>query len=198
MEKKDLPKLNDLYKGDIALMQDQNKLNLLLNQAPNPEWIKKHPFAKNVNYLTIQRIEFLMTCIFGKWKVEIKDVKIIANSVLCTIRLHYLDPLTSEWDWQDGVGAAPLQTDKDMGAIDFNHIKNDAVMKAAPAAESFAVKDAAHKLGKLFGKDLIRNDEIIYDALAKKFPGKTENAKIFEDPEKELEQLDLIDKQINK
>ena len=67
--------------------------------------------------------------------------------------------------WQDGVGAAPLQTDKGAGAIDFNKIKNDAVMKAAPAAESYAVKDATEKIGKLFGKDLNRADKILYDSL---------------------------------
>jgi len=169
MEKNNLPKLADLYKGELATLKNQNDLNLLLNQSPNEKWIKNHPYAKKVKYLTIQRIEYLMTSIFIKWKVEIKETKIIANSVVTVIRLHYKDPITFEWDWQDGIGAAPLQTDKDTGAIDFNHIKNDAVMKAAPASESFAIKDAAHKLGKLFGKDLIREDEIIYNSLAKKF-----------------------------
>jgi len=44
-------------------------------------------------------------------------------------------------------------------------------MKAAPAAESYAVKDAAEKIGKIFGKDLNRADQIVYDELAK-FPKK--------------------------
>ena len=39
------------------------------------------------------------------------------------------------------------------------------VMKAAPAAESYAIKDAAEKIGKLFGKDLNRADKIMYDSL---------------------------------
>jgi len=38
-------------------------------------------------------------------------------------------------------------------------------MKAAPAAESYAVKDAAEKIGKLFGKDMNRADKIMYDTL---------------------------------
>jgi hypothetical protein len=49
--------------------------------------------------------------------------------------------------------------------MDWNHTKNDAVMKAAPAAESYAVKDAAEKIGKLFGKDMNRADKIMYDTL---------------------------------
>ena len=40
-----------------------------------------------------------------------------------------------------------------------------------PAAESYAVKDAAEKIGKIFGKDLNRADQIVYDELAK-FPKK--------------------------
>ena len=42
-------------------------------------------------------------------------------------------------------------------------------MKSVPAAESYAVKDAAEKLGKLFGKDLNRKDAFGYTALGNKF-----------------------------
>jgi len=49
--------------------------------------------------------------------------------------------------------------------MDWNATKNDAVMKAAPAAESYAVKDAAEKIGKLFGKDMNRADKIMYNTL---------------------------------
>lgn len=37
-------------------------------------------------------------------------------------------------------------------------------MKALPTAESYAIKDAAEKLGKLFGKDLNRKDELAFEA----------------------------------
>lgn len=36
-------------------------------------------------------------------------------------------------------------------------IKTDAVMKAAPAAESYAIKDAAEKFGKIFGGDIMKD-----------------------------------------
>ena len=42
-------------------------------------------------------------------------------------------------------------------------------MMAAPAAESYAIKDAVEKLGKLFGKDLNRKDSMGYDMLGNKF-----------------------------
>lgn len=165
-----LPTLAELYKGDLALKKGQNDLNVLLNQAPPANWIHEHPFARGVRYIPIERIEYLLTRIFIKWRVEVKEIKILANSICCTVRLHYQNIENNEWSYQDGVGAAPLQTDKGAGAIDFNAIKSDAVMKAAPAAKTFAIKDAAEQIGKLFGKDLNRKDEIIYDSLIGAIP----------------------------
>jgi hypothetical protein len=120
-------------------------------------------------YLPIERIEWLLTRIFISWRVEIKDSKLIGNSVVVTVRLHYKSVVTGEWEYQDGIGASPLQTDKDAGAIEFNKLKSGAVQMAAPSAETYAIKDAAEKLGKLFGKDLNRKDTMNYDALANTF-----------------------------
>jgi len=167
MEKKNLPAIKDLYSGNLDQKQDQNSINVLLNQPPAPGWIKEHPFAKGIKYIPIERIEYLLTRLFLQWRVEVKQIQVIANSVTVTIRLHYQNIQDNEWSWQDGIGAAPIQTDKGAGAMDWNATKSDAVMKAAPAAESYAVKDAAEKIGKLFGKDLNRKDEIGYDALLK-------------------------------
>lgn len=161
-----LPSLNDLY-DDKALMSRQSELLVLLNANPRKEWIKHHPqiTVKDDNgqyvplkYLSIQTVEYLLTSIFLKWRVEIKETKLIANSVVVSVRLFVQDPLTMEWDFQDGVGASPIQTDKGAGAIEFNAMKNGAIQMAAPAAESYAIKDAAEKFGKIFGKDLNRRD----------------------------------------
>ena len=162
-----LPALKDLYSGRVELAKD-NDLNLLLNQNPNPAWIKQHPMASNVSYIPIEVIEYLLTSIFINWNVEVKEIQVIANAIVVSIRLHYRHP-SGEMRWQDGIGAAPIQTAKDAPATDFTKVKSDAVMKAAPAAESYAIKDAAEKLGKLFGKDLNRKDSFGYDALGNKF-----------------------------
>ncbi|MEN6387146.1 MAG: hypothetical protein ABFD79_18360 [Phycisphaerales bacterium] len=164
--KRNLPAYQDLVSGDVEKKEAQNDLNRLLNMPPAQGWLKQHPMASNVRYIPIERIEWLLTKLFIQWHVEVRQVQIIANSVVCTIRLYYQDILTNQELWQDGIGAAPIQTDKGTGAMDWNATKNDAVMKAAPAAESYAVKDAAEKIGKLFGKDLNRADKIIYDDLA--------------------------------
>lgn len=169
MENKKTPSLREIYSGDVDTTGKHAELNQLLNKEPKKEWIKVHPIAKGVLFIPIERIEYLLTKIFVIWYVKIKTVKIIGNSVLVTITLYYQDPITNNMLRQDGIGAAPLQTDKGAGAIDFNSLKSDSVMKAAPAAESFAIKDAAEKIGKLFGKDLNRADNIQYQNLTSRF-----------------------------
>src|ERR1035437_5881903 len=88
-QKNKLPVLKDLYEGDLPLKNEQNKLNVLLNQPPAPAWVKNHPFAKGVKYIPIERIEYLLTRLFIKWKVEVKTIQTIANSCVVTVRLHY-------------------------------------------------------------------------------------------------------------
>lgn len=166
-KKRPLPKIEDLYL-DLELASKQNELNRLLNCAPKKEWVKQHPFAKKeiivngqkqkvpIDYLPVEIVEYLLTCIYIKWRKEIKQVQVIANSIVVTLRVHVLDPITGEWDWQDGVGAAPIRTEKGAAATDFSKVQDSAVQTGAPAAESYAFKDAAEGFGKLFGKDLNR------------------------------------------
>jgi len=159
-----LPKLEDLY-GDVELASKHNDLNKLLNSLPKAEWIKIHPIAKDVKYLPIERVEYLLTTIYTKWRKEIKSVQVVANSIVITLRLWVLDPVTGEWDWQEGVGAAPIRVNKGAKATDFGEVQSSAVQTGAPAAESYALKDAAEGFGKIFGKDLNRKDEINYEPM---------------------------------
>lgn len=141
----------------------QGKFQEVLNQNPNKMWLKNHPFASGVQYLPIDKVELMLDMLFpNSWYVEITNISQLAQSICCTVRLHYKNPITKEWMFQDGVGAQPLKTDKGASAADLSKIKNDAVMTGAPAAKSFAIKDAAEELGKLFGRDINRKDVIAY------------------------------------
>lgn len=156
-----IPTLTDLY-ADKEAMVKQNELNLILNAEPKAEWVKVHPMTKQ-KYLPIERIEYLLTVIFGSWSVEVKEVKLIANSVVSIVRLSVKNPLTGETEYQDGVGAMPIQIKKDSGgAIDFPNMNSNAIQLGAPASESYAIKDAAEKFGKIFGKDINRKNSVDY------------------------------------
>jgi hypothetical protein len=162
--KKSIPSLEDLY-SDKAIINKQNQLNIILNAEPKKDWIKQHPFVKNLNYLPIERVEYLLTMIFAKWRVEVKEIKLLANSIVTTVRVWVLDPITGEWDYQDGIGAMPIQVQKGSGATEFDKMNSSAVQIGSPASESFAIKDACEKFGRIFGKDLNRKDNINYDRL---------------------------------
>lgn len=168
-----IPKLEDLY-NDVALSSKQNDLNKLLNCEPKKEWIKENKFANNSRYIPVEIVEYLLTSIYIKWRIEVKSIQVIANSVVATVRLFVMDPITGEWDWNDGVGASPIQTAKGASATDFTQVNTSAVQMAAPAAETYAFKDAAEKFGKIFGKDLNRKDEVNYQQMmAAKFVPQT-------------------------
>lgn len=169
-----IPTLQELVETSEQELKE-NALMVILNQEPPQAWIQQHPFAKikiggkdmPLPYLPAERIEYLLSRIYGRWWVEVRNVQLIANSVQVTVRLYVRNPLTREIEWNDGVGAVAIQTDKDAGASDWSKIKNNGVQLAAPSAETYAFKDAAEKFGKLFGKDLSRKQQISYTDLLK-------------------------------
>lgn len=196
-----LPTLAELVE-DTEMSLKENKLLFLLNQEPPKEWMAQHPTIKVKNsesqsvpltYLPRERVEWLMIRIFGGYRIEIKSVQTIANSVCVTVRLHVFNPVTGKEEWQDGVGAAPIQTDAGAGAMDWNKAKAGGVQMAAPSAETFAFKDAAEKYGKIFGRDLNSKNEIEYSSLLKqdKAIDVSELTELFEIKKEHLSKVEL-------
>jgi hypothetical protein len=161
LPKYEVPTLQELYENKESVIK-QSKLNVILNAEPKKEWVKIHPITKQP-YMPIERQEYLMTMIFGGFNQEIKQVFLLANSVVTIVRIHAKNPITGIPEFQDGVGAVPIQLNKDSkSAIDFGLMKSNAIQIGAPASESYAFKDAVEKWGKIFGKDLGRKDNIQY------------------------------------
>ena len=156
-----LPKIQDLYK-DLTITKKADELTALLNQNPKAEWVKVHPFIKGYKYLPIERVEFLLKSIFKSYRIEIIREGVAFNGVFVVVRIHYVNPVTGEWDYHDGIGAAQLQTAKGTSPADLANINNGALSMAFPAAKTIAIKDAADHFGKLFGSDLNRKDQINY------------------------------------
>lgn len=138
-------------------------LNNLLNQEPHISWVK----SNNGNqYLPIDKVEFMLTYIFQVWSWEIKREGMLANSVFVTGTLKVRNPLTMEWLTQDGTGAVPIQLDKSVPphdivrASDLSRLKAMSIQMNLPAASSYALSNAAGRLGKIFGRDLNRKDTV--------------------------------------
>lgn len=147
-----------------------------INEPPDKAWVKEHPFIKieveergqkkkvPLKYVPIERVESELHSIFQFVNVTVIEWKLIANSIGVQIRLQVKEPISDEWITVDGLAAVALQLNSGAKPTDFTEIKANAVMLALPAAKSYALKDAAELLGKRFGSDLNRKDEIAFQA----------------------------------
>ena len=157
-----LPKIKDIYSDKLTVQKDDVFVTLM-NQPPQPKWVKEHPFIKGYKYLPIERVEYLLKTIFKRYRIEITGQGQSFNGVWVTVRVHYLHPITNEWDFHDGIGASQIQTKKGASPADLANINNNAIGMAFPMAKTEAVKNACKSFGKLFGSDLSRKDVISYE-----------------------------------
>lgn len=199
--KNQLPTIQELI-SESEMDLKQNALMVILNQNPPDAWFENHPTAKIKNakgenvsakYLSIGRIEYLLSRIYGKWWVDVKNVQVIANSVAVTVRLFVNNPLTGEIEFQDGVGATPIQTDSGKGAMDWNFAKSAGVQMALPSARSYAIKNAAGSFGKIFGKDVNRALEIDYLPLLKQNTEISDLIELFELKKSSLNDSEIVE-----
>jgi len=152
-----LPKIQDLY-DDIDSAKSNDTLMTLLNQPPKPSWVKTHPIIANYKYLPIDKIEYLLKKIFKKYKIEIIREGVAFNGVYVVVRVWYLNPISNQFDYHDGIGAKELQVKKGSSAADLAMINSGALAMAFPIAKTVAIKDACDHFGMLFGSDLNRRD----------------------------------------
>lgn len=178
----------DLVKyAGVPLEELENKdvFKSILNNDPPEEWLEENGRLGSIGgikYIPIGRIEIMMDMIFQSWNVEIKSISQLAQSIIAIVRVNYQNPVTGKWEFQEGVGAEPLKTDKGHNASELQFIKSDAVKTGAPAAVSYAVKDAVQHLGKLFGRDLNRKKKSQFASL---YGGKEKQSSYLKaDPEK--------------
>jgi hypothetical protein len=149
--------LKDLS-SDLIVAQTLDQFNKIVNQEPPEGLVKNHPTVSGVKYMPIDKVEGMLSSIFQQHKIEILDQGQLLNAVYVSVRLHYKHPATGEWMFHDGLGATAIQVDKGMNSSDLGAIKSNAIMLALPAAKSYAIKDAAEHIGRLFGRDLNRKD----------------------------------------
>lgn len=158
---KNLPTIQELF-SNPELQFKRETLNHYLNQDPPKEWVKTHPFIKNYKYLPIDKVEFLLKKFFKAYKIERIHTGVLFNSIEACFRVNYLDPITDEWMYHDGVGAKELQTASGTGVLkmDFSNVNKSAVEMALPIAKTVAIKDACDHFGNIFGANLNRKDTI--------------------------------------
>jgi len=149
-------KEDDLIKKLKEVKTNADLLEVLENNPPE-SWIKEHPIIR-IKFLPIDKVEFLLKKIFKKYRIEILREGTSFNGVYVVVRVWYLNPITNEFDYHDGIGAKELQVKKGASAADLSAINNGALSMAFPIAKTIAIKDACDHFGSLFGSDLNRKD----------------------------------------
>jgi len=153
------PNLIDIYQSDSLVdIKRQEDLNIYLDADVPSAWVKLNKFANNSKYLPIDKVEWLLRKIFKAFRIEITGQGVAFNGVWVSVRLHYLHPVTGKWEFHDGIGASEMQTAKGTSPADLVNINKNALSMAFPVAKSYAIKDASHHFGNVFGANLNRMD----------------------------------------
>tara|TARA_R110000868_G_scaffold33407_1_gene121326 strand:+ start:3169 stop:3813 length:645 start_codon:yes stop_codon:yes gene_type:complete len=137
-----------------ASVATMDAMNIELNSAPNPEWIKTHPYIKDYKYMDISTVQFLLKKYFKQYRIEILREGTSFNGVYVVVRLWYAHPVTGVMEFHDGIGSEALQTKKGASPADLANINPGALTMAFPKAKTTAIKNAAKNFGRLFGADL--------------------------------------------
>ncbi|MCA9368227.1 hypothetical protein KC887_08310 [Candidatus Kaiserbacteria bacterium] len=131
-----------------------------INQKPRANEIKTNPHAGNSKYLPISFVEMKLDEMFGGlWNWTITGTQVVANELMVWGDIEVFHPRAMIWIKRSGSAAVPIQQSKNSQITDMNAKIKNALVKNFPAAEAEALKSAAKKLGKMFGRDLNRDHE---------------------------------------
>jgi hypothetical protein len=142
-----------------ALQKFQSKLNI------QPKIVVEESIGgEKFVHIPVSVIEnTLKKYFFGLYKIECVDYRMIVNEICVHARISVYHPILREWMSYDGLASINVQQDKDSLVKDFMSTKKkNALHKNLPAAYAFAIKNAAKKIGKVFGADLNRKHEDSY------------------------------------
>jgi len=145
--------------SDIKDVQDRLKKEF--NKAPNPKSVKVNKYAGNSKYVPIGIVQGLLDRLFISWDWRINDVKVIMNGVMVRGTLTCLTPGGNTIN-MDGIGASEFQLKKGESTLTPDTLNSKAIERDVPKAEAEALKSAAKKLGRIFGRSLNRDEDFMY------------------------------------
>lgn len=157
--------ISELPPDKVRAAIDSLSFKEVLNSPPPAKWIKKHPLG-GFDYLPIDKVELLLDLLFKNWEVRVLNYNVIVNSICVQVELR-VTMYSGEERIIHGLGAAPIHTERGASPVDQSKVLTDSVMKALPAAKSFALKDAAEHLGDIFGRNIGKNDVVKYVDLSR-------------------------------
>lgn len=147
-------------KGEL-MYSNINEFKKILDTSPKAKWIHSNKYANGAKYISVHVIEDLLNKIFPFWDLkQVGEAKILGNSVVVSVELRVFNPLINQWICYAGIGAVPIEVKSGASPTDFSQINAKAMHKNVPAAMAYAMKNAAKKIGRIFGSHLNTNDSI--------------------------------------
>ena len=151
-------------KNEVAQMVDaefRSKVQNFINKInkENPIYgVEKTPDGK-AKTLTISHVEMTLDEYFlGLWETENFKWAVITNEVVGSIDLVFTHPVTGQKYKRVGAASIIIMVDKGANALDVTKKKSNAMDLGFPKLKAECLKNAAQSLGKLFGRDLNRNN----------------------------------------
>lgn len=136
-------------------LRKNNDLKFVLNQKQKGEWIKKQKSILGENsyeFNDIEVVESLLTGVYDSWFYDFMFAPVITQdknggaSVTVTVKLFVFDIEDTQYTTRVGIATEYVSSIK-------------MLQLATPKAATMALKNAAKKLGELFGSSLNRGLE---------------------------------------
>jgi hypothetical protein len=131
-----------------------------LEKAPSKKWVKSRSLGgnKTSNYIPLYIQQALAEKFFREFYVVEEKYNVIANEILCTVKLQIVPDFPyADTIFPTGTAAKPIQQDSGISASSFPTGKKiNALEYNAPAARSAAISNALTSIGNIFGRNLNR------------------------------------------
>lgn len=132
------------------MMEEMKKKGLNPSKSQDYEYIPVGVVEEALRQVFFRQVDFII-------KQSYRDL----NSFIVVSRIKYKCPISQEYRKIDGIGAKALQQDAGAKIFDFNStMKANALELGVGIAYSRSIKNAAKKLGKLFGASINRDEEM--------------------------------------
>lgn len=104
----------------------------------------------------------------GLWSTKNEKTQVIANELLISIEVDFFHPVAKVWLTRVGVAAVPIQQKSNSSITDMDAKIKNALVKNYPAVKAQAFKNAVQSIGRTFGRDLNRSEQIEYNPFSEK------------------------------
>jgi hypothetical protein len=152
-----------------ADLQSAEQYLSFLHEKPKKAEVKPNKQAGGALYIPIGISEMkLDTLTGGLWSTQNEQRQIVANELLVSIEVKFFHPAAKVWLTRVGVAAVPIQQSRGATITDMDAKIKNALVKNYPAVKAQAFKNAVQSIGRTFGRDLNREDQIQYNPLSEK------------------------------